>query len=92
MMVSLEQRRPATFQQDDDGVEDLVVLGEVEEVAPIAERVHPKVLVCVAILDFKKGGGRRNKQTVPKSNGIDSRNASPDSGSKSKTPRNLQHL
>lgn len=41
VVVSLEERRLAALGEDDEGVEDLVELGEVEEVAVVREAVAP---------------------------------------------------
>ncbi len=50
MVVGLKQGRAAPLQDDDDGVDDLVKLGEVEEVAPVAEGAVPQALIRIAVL------------------------------------------
>lgn len=48
MVVGLEERGAATLEDDDGGVDDLVELGQIEEVAPVSESVVPEALVSVA--------------------------------------------
>jgi len=50
VVVGLEEGRAAALEDDDDGVDDLVELGEVENVAPVAEGAVPEGLVSVAVL------------------------------------------
>lgn len=50
VMVGLKQRRATSLQDDDDGVDDLVELGKVEEVTPVTEGVVPQALIRIAVL------------------------------------------
>lgn len=50
VVIGLEERRAAALENDDDGVDDLVKLGEVEDVAPVAEGAVPEGLISVAVL------------------------------------------
>ena len=62
MVVGLKEGRTTALDNDDDGINDLVELGEVEDVSPVTERAVPERLVSVAVLERKgrydkKGGG-----------------------------------
>lgn len=50
VVVGLEEGGAAALEDDDDGIDDLVELGEVEDVAPVAERTVPERLVSIAVL------------------------------------------
>lgn len=50
VVIGLEKGRAAAFEDDDDGVDDFVELGEVEDVTPVTERAVPEGLVSITVL------------------------------------------
>ena len=50
VVVGLEKRGATALEEDDNGVDDLVELGQVEDVSPVAEGVVPEALIGVAVL------------------------------------------